>query len=91
MLRSSLPDQPLHRIREGRQAKNIGGRNLRKSFIYCELANEYEGRPEIGVGTLLTKLIHGGLEGGGHVACLYKALIKGLHELGGAAVMDIPE
>ena len=40
---------------------------------------------------MLAELLHGGLERDGHVSCLHVALIEGLHQLGGAAVVDIPE
>ena len=40
---------------------------------------------------MLAKMLHGGLEGKGHIAGLHVSLIKGLHEIGSASVVDIPE
>ena len=56
-----------------------------------ELADEDEGGPEIRVGVLLAELPHSGLEGGGHVAGIHVSLIEGLHEVGSAAVVNVPE
>lgn len=55
------------------------------------MADKDEGSPEIGVGVLLAELFHGGLEGGGHVAGIDVSLIERPHEVGSAAVVDVPE
>jgi len=70
--------------------KKYRDRLLAKRFIFSELTDEDEGSPEIGVGVLLAKLFHGGLKRVGHVAGLHVAAIEGLHELSGAAVVDVP-
>ena len=43
------------------------------------------------MGVLLTEVLHGGLEGDGHVSRLHVTLIEGLHELRGAMVVDVPK
>lgn len=43
------------------------------------------------MGILLAEMLHGGLERGGHVAGFDVALVEELHEVGGAAVVHIPE
>lgn len=71
-------------------AEKYRERELVKYFIYSKLADEDEGRPEIRVGILLTKLFHGGLKRLGHLAGFQVAAIEVLHEFGGAAVVDVP-
>lgn len=71
--------------------KNIGWLELNNSFICRDLAEEGERGPKIGVGVLLSKLLHGGLQGGGHIACFHIARVEGLHKVGGAAVVYVPE
>ena len=52
---------------------------LVKALIFSYLANKDKGGPEIGVGILLPKLFHCGLEGDGHVAGFHEASVEGLH------------
>jgi hypothetical protein len=64
---------------------------LVKRLIFSYLPDQNEGGPEVRVGIFLTKLLHGGLEGAGHVARFDVTLVEDLHEFGGGAVVDIPE
>ena len=64
---------------------------LVKAISFSYLADKDKRSPEIGVGILLAELLHGGLQGSGHVARFDIAPVKGLHESGGASVVDIPK
>src|SRR5579864_28750 len=64
---------------------------LVKSLIFSYLANQNKWGPEVRVGILLTELFHRGLEGSGHIAGFYVALVEDLHEFGSGAVVDVPE
>ena len=73
-----------------------GGKRYREGgsancFIFRQFTDQYEGRPEVGMGVLFAELLHSGLQGPGHVTRLNVVLVENLHECGRAFVVDVPK